>query len=276
MRNWINLFEQGLVNMPRGGTRTAIRTNDRFLQNPQFIQWFAGSKVCDHDGNPIVCFHGTFFEFTQFRHEDKGWGGAGSGFNRLGFWFDTDPGVPNWLAGYEEDAEPSNGIVYPCFLSIKKPFALDSEWLWDEDRNRILELKHKLDAQSEVYYSPRDDLGNKRFPDGKPFDEQAYLKLRKEYDAAVKSTYTDRDDGFYRLMNALPKGIKSSTAEVAEFQAQLIAEGYDGIWIGDTIADFSSRDYKVSDWWLAFHPNQIKSIYASSFTDSGHIHESND
>src|ERR1700739_4248374 len=128
----IDTSEHGLHNTPRGGTRTEVVSHGHILENPKFRDWFAGSKVCDAAGNPLVCYHGTFFDFTKFRHEDKGRGGAGSGFNRLGFWFDIDPGVPNWLAGYEDGAEPSSGgVVYPCYLSIKKPFALDSEWLLD-------------------------------------------------------------------------------------------------------------------------------------------------
>lgn len=281
MRKFIDIVDEGLLNMPRGGTRTEVRIDKNILSNPSFKAWFAGSQVCDHDGNPLVCYHGTFFDFTKFHHEDKGQGAAGSGFNRLGFWFDTDPGVPNWLAGYSGpqddgyDAASEDGVVYPFFLSIKKPFVMDSEWLWDEDRDALLALKAELEPLHDIYYNgKRTERGNKLNPDGSWFDEQAYKKKTEQLQKMRDDLLKKREDGWWRIIKALPRGINSSTEEVAEFQAGLIREGYDGIYIGDTVADFGMRDYKVSDWWLAFYPNQIKSIYNRAFTNSDHMHES--
>ena len=267
MRQFINLIESYL-NLPRDGVRTEIHTRPQLLDNPAFNEWFDGSRVCDPHGNPLICFHGTFFDFSRFQNKDLGKGGAGNGFNSLGFWFDTHPGVPTWLAGYEPGYDYSEGTIYPCVLSIKNPLAIDSEWLFAPDRDDLLRLTAELDALYD-----RKDTETDQWKIG-DLDHKITLK-RRERDKLMHSVAHDRDDAFYRLMKLLPNGIQSSTAEAKAFKQELMDEGYDGIWIGDTIADFTHRDYKVSDWWIAFHPNQIKTIHAREFNaDSAHIHES--
>jgi antirestriction protein len=53
-----------------------------------------------------------------------------------------------------------------------------------------------------------------------------------------------------------------------------MAEGYDGIYISDTLADHGSRDYESSHWWLVFDPKNIKSIFAKEFrADSADLSE---
>ena len=64
---------------------------------PGFKQWFEGSKVCGPNGDPLIAFHGSFEQFTEFKlHSEKR---QAYGFNRLGFWFDIDPRTPEYFAG---------------------------------------------------------------------------------------------------------------------------------------------------------------------------------
>lgn len=51
----------------RGGQFTAFITgNPNVTETDKFTEWFGDSKTVNHDGNPIVLFHGTDREFTVF------------------------------------------------------------------------------------------------------------------------------------------------------------------------------------------------------------------
>jgi hypothetical protein len=227
MREYINLMERANV-----------------AENPAFQAWFKGSKVVDKQGQPLVCYHGTFRDFATFKHH--AFGSAGSGFNRLGFWFDVSPDTANYFAGYHPETGPATGAnVKPCFLSIKRPLAMSGDWLWDEDLEELRDLAQKLKTLDQN--DPHND----------------YYRIRKAYDAKQKEMLSN--DAWTRVMNHLPDGVKSKTEDVAAFQQQLISEGYDGIHLIDTMADGGSRGYKPTDWWIAFYPQQIKSVFNQTF-----------
>lgn len=261
-------------------------TRPPITSSPHFQNWFKGSKVVDKEGNPLVCYHGTFEDFVNFSYTPKN--RISHGFNRLGFWFDADPRTPAWLAGYTPEGHYTTGSIYPCYLSIKKPFHLDSEYLFGDDYEEVRRLHDRVKEYSKVFYASRHDrFGNlvnqsdgelARLPDGTLCTSRMYQTVRDEYEAFVNKLGdgTHRIDAFWRLMKLLPGGIKSSTEDVVAFQKELIAEGHDGIYLGDTIADFSTRGHETTHWWIAFHPEQIKSVFAREFNPkSANISEAN-
>lgn len=95
----------------------------KWLDNPAFRRWFAGSKIVDADGDPLIVFHGTATEFSRFSHvgpEDIRTGG---------FFFTDDPSyAARHLVGFKGHGE---GYLMPSFLSIKNPKVLTppaNEW----------------------------------------------------------------------------------------------------------------------------------------------------
>lgn len=261
MRDYINLIE---------------RAQNPVINSPAFQNWFKGSKVVDKHGQPLVCYHGTYEDFSKFSYQSENV--ISYGFNRLGFWFDVDPRTPAYFAGYDENhSNQSMGSVYPCYLNIKKPFFLDSEYLFGEDQQKIRELSKNFQEYSKLFHSgTRDRLGNMVLPNGKFFDERLYRNAKKELDDFQEKLggSANRIDGFWRMIDLLPNGFQSTTKEVVNFQKELIAEGHDGIYLGDTIADFATRNFDTTHWWIAFHPNQIKSVFAKEFNaDSDDISE---
>lgn len=270
MRQWIDLINESYIHTQFHSAPQGLR------ERPGFEEWFAGSKAIDENGEPLMVFHGSFEHFAEFKLESEN--RRAYGFNRLGYWFDVDPRTPEYYGGFgtrDRPSEKSSGGVMPCVLSIKKPFYLDSEYLWSPEIEALSEIKAEYEAQCEQYYKTKtDDLGNYRLPDNTFFNYQEYKKLEKEYDrlrqAIIASGFedgrADRIDAFDTLMKCLPKGPKSSEAEVEEFRNQLIAEGHDGIYLGDTAADFGTRGLAPTGWFIAFHPHQIKSILAQSFS----------
>jgi hypothetical protein len=238
-------------------------------ENPAFKFWFGDSKVVSPEGKPLVCYHGTFSDFEHFAHtKDLGQGGAGNGFNRLGFWFDTDPRTPNWLAGYDENSGPSRGSnVLPVYLKITNPLVVSSEYFHD-----AAEVIHLSSESKRLYWEWNAAVGD---IDKHNLGEK-YRAANKKFDNFLQYIKTSRIDGFDQIMKMLPNGgIRAKTIDVEAFRETIVAEGYDGIHISDTLADGASRSYDTTDWWLAFHPHQIKSVFAKNYdSNSPRISES--
>lgn len=286
MRNFINLVEGADPDSKnsiyhRGSSHYAPDLWER----EGFANWFKGSQVIGPTGNPLIAFHGSFEQFSEFRFQSDR--RRSYGFNRLGFWFDVDPTTPEYFAGYENGiAKGTHGGVMPCVLSIKKPLYLDSEFLYRDDAEELEQKQTLYRAASLLHMnSHRDSLGNivgrdgksLRLPDGRLLTPKLYKEINDDYSNAKNKMInlaggsSNRDDAFTHLMKLLPRGARSSDKEVDEFRQELESHGYDGIYLSDTAADFESRNFTSTDWWIAFRPNQIKSIFAKSFTDSPNI-----
>jgi hypothetical protein len=82
------------------------------VSSPEFRKWFAGSKVVDGQGRPLLCYHGTRITFTTFQ--------SGSHFG------DVDAANTR-LANLEKDPprfSAHQGVVKPVYLSIKNPLRI--------------------------------------------------------------------------------------------------------------------------------------------------------
>lgn len=88
------------------------------IKNENFRRWFARSKVTDHDGKPLLVFHGTTSEIQVFKIGDP-WGDL-----EAGAFFSEDP----WSAG--DYAQKDGGNIVPAFLSIQNPYDTTFE-AWD-------------------------------------------------------------------------------------------------------------------------------------------------
>lgn len=215
-----------------------MEASSPFVNSNNFNQWFAGSKVVDKNGNPLPVFHGSMSDFAEFKI------GKSRSFNRLGFWFDVDPNTPNHFAlGYNHDDERQvslykpKGSVIVAYLSIKKPFPVMSEpVVWQGDKDKLAKF-----ASAKDYGSFNDHVKN-----------------------------MDRADAFDRLLRMIPNPNNYKFWDhqyeqcVENFKQDLISEGYDGIVLEDTYADAGTRGGKLTNWWIAFYPNQVKSVTGNS------------
>lgn len=239
---------------------------------PGFKEWFNGSHVVAPNHQPLVAFHGTFEQFSEFAMENGK--KVSYGFNRLGYWFDIDPRTPEFFAGYNyggnnEIKDEPYGTVMPCVLSIKRPFHFDSEYVFVDDVKELRDAYTEMKDASERYFASKENSEdynqNVSLYGLYSIAKQKYNKKRDQI-IAWNDGGIDRADGYTAMMKKLPNGMESSNAQVDEFRQELISAGYDGIYFGDTAADFETRDYAGTDWWVAFYPNQIKSIFAQSFS----------
>ena len=99
-----------------------IRYSIAQTKTPEFKRWFGDSKVVDADGKPLVVYHGTNKDISEFATRQK------VPRNRfyageLGSWFGSDPGVANT---FSTGRYAESGAIYPVYLSIKNPREFES------------------------------------------------------------------------------------------------------------------------------------------------------
>ena len=80
----------------------------------KFKKWFGDSKVVDADGKPMVVYHGTNANFTEFSQEHFGDGNGNSDWGD-GFYFASNPKAASSYASTD------GGNVMPVYLDIRNP-----------------------------------------------------------------------------------------------------------------------------------------------------------
>ncbi|OXR48137.1 hypothetical protein PuT2_14025 [Pusillimonas sp. T2] len=101
----------------------AVSEND--VQSAQFKDWFGASKIVDTQGEPLMVYHGTNQQFSQFSKEHLG---HNTGFDntQLGFYFIADK-----TAAANFALETSGGArVIKAYLSIHNPLDLTVQGLF--------------------------------------------------------------------------------------------------------------------------------------------------
>ena len=88
-----------------------------------FTRWFGDSQVVDADGKPLVVYHGTKRQITQFdgnkrAEKDAGWYGRG-------IYMTADPNTGSAYSGYDDftkSADSNGSHVMPLYVSIQNPY----------------------------------------------------------------------------------------------------------------------------------------------------------
>jgi hypothetical protein len=81
----------------------------RQTDTPEFKKWFGDSKVVDKDGKPLVVYHGTTADITEFDPARTQ--------QTSGIFFASNPEYANAFA----QGRSGNGNVMPVFLSLQNP-----------------------------------------------------------------------------------------------------------------------------------------------------------
>jgi hypothetical protein len=95
-----------------------------------FKRWFGGSKVVDAEGKPLVVYHGTNADFTEFQtreRQDKMGRTTGGGY------FTADPDYASSYGSARGDTGGRN--VMPVYLSLQNPLVIT-----DADGSRYPEM----------------------------------------------------------------------------------------------------------------------------------------
>ena len=172
------------VSEPEKGEVTSIKTKaEDQTKTPEFKKWFGNSKIVDEKGEPLVVYHGTDAEFTEFDLSLVGTGSfTGNPISKAGIWFSPDK-------GYAESYTGEEGEIMPVFLSINKPYITSFN-----------ELNIKLQKEGEINL---DEERTKLFIN----------KIKKSHDSLI----IKKGDEVREIAVFSPTQIKSATGNVGLF-----------------------------------------------------------
>lgn len=193
-------------------------TEKQWLQvrTPQFKKWFGdwendpenASKVVDENGEPLVVYHGTSYQFDKFVSDEIGKTTKNKGIFGNGFYFSNSNEMASYYAKFDKTKE---GKVLNTYLNIRNPF------VWSDNKN--IEVAKNLGF-------PKDRIrDNKLLP---ITDNEKILKFTKElkdagYDGVIynypKSYSGFGDNNVNETVAFYPNQIKSATDNSGDFDA---------------------------------------------------------
>ncbi len=233
-----------------GVERTVYNSNgDRIAQSEpalrNFYKWFGDSKVVDEQGRPLVVYHGTktmrwgkpLPEFSEFSREK-----LRSGQNSVGFYFGES----------ESFAKHFGDRVLSVYLKMDNPK------IYKNGTPNVSELKleqklvDEAKRDDERYYYQRMLENTRKYTD--PYDKF----VMDIYHKSGLIPYQERVEGNFN--DAYYLGIEESKRVAENYTRILQNEGFDGVIIYDTKIDAKSNQDRANTQYVAFEPNQIKSV----------------
>lgn len=146
------------------GAGVPLFSRDR-TQTTEFKAWFGDSKVVDSDGNPLVVYHGTSNDFSEFKKR-----GIRPNFTspqkHLGFFFTDDAKYAGQYAGRGFDDE--DATIMPVYLSIQnpkyEPISLidEIEDKWGQQKARLYVEKLRLQGYDGIIFEGNTKIGSVR------------------------------------------------------------------------------------------------------------------
>ncbi len=247
------------------------------------------SKVVDDNGEPLVVYHGTRADFTEFDIEKSG---QSNTISKIGFWFSTEKGFGKKFAEeiwYGKEEAKELGV----FLNIKNPkiFYGGKSENHLEIENEIKETSQAIKKIERKYHSDYADFDDiYRFQtdyrlykngnniDHSQFKEDIYKivelqnKLNSLEEVHNENIYSDAYQKFktsiYKTAGQTSRdaniggtgmSINGGVSTINEYRSQLKGNNQDGIFINNTKVDSDSSSNPTNTQIIVLDPNQIKS-----------------
>jgi hypothetical protein len=182
-----------------------IRYSLRNTDTPAFKQWFKDSKVVDKKGDPLVVYHGTAYDFSEFSPERLG-SNTGAPSARAGFFFTARPKTAEYYAkgqfpNLESAAKAKRQIAY----------VYDTPTGEYQEGARVIDIKFSEEGTTPnimpVYLSLQNpltyDFKNKVYRDKKYWELIDQAKKEGRDGVILKNTY---DSGEYSRFDAIIRG----------------------------------------------------------------------
>jgi hypothetical protein len=265
------------------------------MNNPKFRKWFKGSEVKDENGDPLTLYHGSVVAGTPNRlgisEFDPSYLGSHTGANSAsyGFFFSTSPSVAESYV----TREPTSTVLGGPHTRLAH--AERNMNLWQEGTNHAEAVFNDDSQKWEVKATEHDQWGEPyTYDDGYEYDdeidakdaayeleqeetkkaEDLYEKRQKELDESVKN----RTEAAGPVVYPVHLSIKDPLVhdfDGGDYQGQSFSEllekaerrGNDGA-LFKNVRDALSGSGEVSDVWIAFKPEQIKSAIGNKGTYS--------
>ena len=131
-----------------------IKLFEDFKLDENFYIWFNGSKIVDEDGKPLVVYHATPYDFTDFdiNHSGKNHGNTfGKGFyfsplEEYAKYFSKDVN-----AGDEGRKTANGNNIIKAYLSIKNPLIVNSQREYNDTISKEVNRKSIKDGRYNRY-----------------------------------------------------------------------------------------------------------------------------
>lgn len=126
------------------------KTLQSLKENPAFIDWFSDSKIINSTGEPLIVYHGTTKEFSDFSHAHKD-SNTDIVNNLLGFYFTDNPANSDIYVSKRFDVNrgfKKGASVMPVVLKMVNPIRLTEKDYWQMAKtlakNEMLDYKEQL------------------------------------------------------------------------------------------------------------------------------------
>jgi len=126
-------FKQKVIPIAKGKLSLRAAPN-----TPEFKRWFGNSKVVNKNGDPLVVYHGTYNDISEFKLGEK----ANRTGNPDGFYFTPDAQEASGYADRGDGADDGN--VMPVYLKIENPFLRGS----NVDNRMLGQFEKELRAEN--------------------------------------------------------------------------------------------------------------------------------
>ena len=250
----------------------------RYTDNAPLIKSEDAQNYDFKDGEKIALqlFHGTRSKIEIF---DKSKAGKSNKMGKIGFWFSDRDNFANNFANNIWWGEEQEAITMPVYVALKKPKVYKqknvSQEEYDKARNKVSKIKKEFDDLTEEFKQLWEETGSwLQARETISIKEKETQKRLKEAEAELAElTYTDsyeqlRTDVYkFAGKNAedanfggLGMALNNEDEAITNFVNSLKEQGYDGIIIQDTRFDADSAEASTNNQYVAFYPEQIKSV----------------
>lgn len=217
--------------------------------NPNFWKWFGNSKVVDAQGNPLVVYHTSVADVSQFKRiKDIGmhFGTQGQAADRYHLKINKDPYGPE-LRGTKHN-------TMAVYLRITNPLRLEDAGDWGDVKSVLRELRRVgLIGQSEFdLLRLKNILSVKSFIVSKGYDGIVYANVGESTNG---DTYRKAVDAAFRDMINAAENPDLPDDEKKKF-ASVYADAH--------AAHQNFKRANPEDSWIVFDPKQIKSAIGNN------------
>ena len=203
--------------------------------NPEFREWFKGSKAVEKSGQPKRYYHGTNKNFDTF-------GGARSGAleGKEGpFYFSPEPTVSNAYTeidptGLTDERQRDGGRVIPVFLSAKNVF--DAENMSSRELDAVLERADEIKplTRQQAIGVEKGDFAATELPQVQQAIREAGYDGFHVYEMGVKNLAVYTPEQVKSVFNEFKEG--TATSKQFSRASQLTGQSIDEFkqWWGDS------------------------------------------
>ncbi len=177
-------------------------------ESPEFKAWFKGSKVVNENGDPLVVYHGTSKEFSEFSKEKIG-SNLDTGDWGKGFYFGDKPKAEEYG---KRSANPEAWKTKPFYIDIKNPLVLSGprkEEILTPDHPWVSVLK-KMFGKEIIDRAIEDELDIPSLIRGEIGSDKFAETLKENgYDGVIRKY----KEGSYEIIPFDPEQIKSAESK---------------------------------------------------------------